>query len=155
MAFRIRPGESKPAKPAAPPPAARNGAARNGSSVPLRLHKTRKEAELDRIRRWMEKNLPPPDTPEWEALCTHCGKCCYDKIWRGKRLLLLKSPCGFLDTVNNRCACYEERFEREPLCMPIGPEIIEMGGLPVDCPYVAGLPGYQGPIEVDKTLDEC
>ena len=132
-----------------------NGRSLPGSSVPLKLHKTRKEAELERIHRWMEKNLPPPNTPEWEALCTHCGKCCYDKVWKGKRLLLLKSPCGFLDTGNNRCTCYPDRFEREPLCMPIGPEIIEMGGLPEDCPYVQGLPGYRGPIEVNKTLDEC
>jgi len=133
----------------------RGAAARRGPGVPLELRKSRKQAELERIERWMRANLPPPGTPEWEALCTRCGKCCYDKVWRGSRLLLTQTPCSFLDTRTNTCTCYPERFEREPLCMPIGPEIIEMGGLPVDCPYVAGLPGYQGPIEVDKTLDEC
>ncbi|MFP6871051.1 MAG: hypothetical protein VCE91_17280, partial [Nitrospinota bacterium] len=91
---------------------------------------------------------------EWEALCTHCGKCCYDKVWRGSRLMLLKSACGFLDTETNLCKCYENRFENEPLCMPVGAEIIQMGGLPEDCPYIQGLPGYKPPLVVDKTIDE-
>lgn len=114
-----------------------------------------KKSKSARIREWMRENLPPPGTPEWEALCTHCGKCCYDKVWSGNRLLLLTSPCSFLDTGAERCTCYDERFEREPLCMPIDHEIILMGGLPEDCPYVAELPGYKGPIPVDKTIDEC
>ncbi len=116
--------------------------------------KTKKQIEMARIERWLKKNLPPQGSPEWEALCTGCGKCCYDKVWRGSRLLLLKSACSFLDTESNRCKCYEDRFENEPLCMPVGPEIIQMGGLPEDCPYVENLPGYRGPLVVDKTLDE-
>lgn len=115
----------------------------------------KKNAEGARLKKWMEKNLPPPGTPEWEALCNHCGKCCYDKTWSGNRLLLLASPCSFLDTEAQRCTCYDERFEKEPLCLPIDYEIVLMGGLPGDCPYVEGLPGYKGPIPVDKTIDEC
>jgi len=116
--------------------------------------KTKKQIEIARIEKWLTKNLPPQGTPEWEALCTHCGKCCYDKVWRGSRLMLLKSACGFLDTETNLCKCYEDRFENEPLCMPVGAEIIQMGGLPGDCPYIQGLPGYKPPLVVDKTIDE-
>ncbi len=116
--------------------------------------KTKKQLEIERIRRWIKRNLPPQGTPEWEALCTGCGKCCYDKVWRGSRLMLLTSACGFLDLETNRCKCYADRFEKEPLCMPVDAEIIEMGGLPADCPYVENLPGYRPPLEVNMTIDE-
>ena len=118
------------------------------------MYKTKRERRLDEIQRWMDENLPPTGTPEWEALCTGCGKCCYDKVWEDDRLLLLTSACPQLDLETNRCRVYAERFDIEPLCLPIGPEIIEMGGLPEDCPYVENFPGYRGPKVVDKGLDE-
>ncbi|MCY3822474.1 MAG: hypothetical protein OXG62_01235 [Nitrospinae bacterium] len=118
------------------------------------MYKTTKERRLDEIQRWMDENLPPSGTPEWEALCTGCGKCCYDKVWEGDRLLLLTSACPYLEVETNRCRVYPERFEIEPMCLPIGPEIIEMGGLPEDCPYVENFPGYRGPKVVNKSLDE-
>lgn len=125
---------------------------RNGSAA--KAKKSKKQLEINRIEKWLKENLPPQGTPEWEALCTQCGKCCYDKVWRGSRLMLLKSACSFLDTGTNLCKCYEDRFENEPLCMPVGAEIIQMGGLPGDCPYVENLPGYKPPLVVDKTIDE-
>lgn len=125
---------------------------RNGSAA--KAKKSKKQLEIARIEKWLKENLPPQGTPEWEALCTQCGKCCYDKVWRGSRLMLLKSACAFLDTGTNLCKCYEDRFENEPLCMPVGAEIIQMGGLPGDCPYVENLPGYRPPLVVDKTIDE-
>ncbi len=126
---------------------------RDGIQV-IPMYKTQKERRLDEIQEWMDENLPSVGTPDWEALCTGCGKCCYDKVWEGDRLLLLRSACSYLDVKMNRCRVYTERFEREPMCMPIGAEIIEMGGLPEDCPYVENFPGYQGPRVVDKRLDE-
>jgi uncharacterized cysteine cluster protein YcgN (CxxCxxCC family) len=125
---------------------------RNGSAA--KAKKSQKQLEINRINKWLKENLPPQGTPEWEALCTQCGKCCYDKVWRGSRLMLLKSACAFLDTETNLCKCYEDRFANEPLCMPVGAEIIQMGGLPGDCPYVENLPGYRPPLVVDKTIDE-
>ena len=139
-------------------PLAGEGDKRNGLKArrkkTLAGKKSKKELELARIKRWMKKNLPPQGTPEWEALCTGCGVCCYDKVWIGSRLHLLKSACSFLNMKTNLCKCYEERFEREPLCMPIDADIIQMGGLPGDCPYVEGLPGYRPPKVIDKTIDE-
>ena len=127
---------------------------KQGGTQVIPMYKTTKERRLDEIQRWMDENLPPSGTPEWEALCTGCGKCCYDKVWEGDRLLLLTSACPYLEVETNRCRVYTERFEREPMCLPIGPEIIEMGGLPEDCPYVENFPGYRGPKVVDKSLDE-
>ena len=125
---------------------------RNGSAA--KAKKSKKQLEIKRIEKWLKENLPPQGSPEWEALCTQCGVCCYDKVWRGSRLMLLKSACSFLDTETNLCKCYKDRFEYEPLCMPVGAEIIQMGGLPGDCPYVENLPGYRPPLVVDKTIDE-
>ncbi len=127
---------------------------KQGGTQVIPMYKTKKERRLDEIQTWMDENLPPPDTPEWEALCTGCGKCCYDKVWEGDRLLLLTSACPYLEVETNCCRVYPERFEKEPLCLPIGPEIIEMGGLPEDCPYVENFPGYRGPKVVNKSLDE-
>lgn len=120
----------------------------------LPIYRTARELRIDEIQKWMDENLPPAGTPEWEALCNGCGKCCYDKVWEGEELLLLTSACVYLDLDTNRCRVYAERFEKEPMCMPIGAEIIEMGGLPEDCPYVENFPGYRGPKAVDKRLDE-
>ncbi len=127
---------------------------RRGGPELIPLYRTKKERRLDAIQAWMDENLPPPGTPEWEALCNGCGKCCYDKVWEGDRLLLLTSACTYLDTEANRCRVYADRFEKEAMCMPIGPEIVEMGALPEDCPYVENMPGYRGPIVVEKSLDE-
>ena len=127
---------------------------KQGGTQVIPMYRTQKERRLDEIQRWMDENLPPTGTPEWEAMCTGCGKCCYDKVWEGDRLLLLTSACPFLETETNRCRVYSERFEKEPMCLPIGPEIIEMGGLPEDCPYVENFPGYRGPMVVDKSLEE-
>ena len=141
-----------------PLPLAGDGEMRNGLAArrkkTLAEKRSIKQREMARIKRWMKKNLTPPGTPEWEALCTGCGVCCYDKVWIGSRLHLLKSACSFLNMKTNLCKCYEDRFEREPLCMPIDADIIQMGGLPEDCPYVEGLPGYRPPKVIDKTLDE-
>ncbi|MEE9255694.1 MAG: hypothetical protein V3V56_00825 [bacterium] len=165
MAQKMRALKTTPPKKAAKKrpgtirlPLAGEGENQNGLSAKRKLtageKRSKKQREIARIERWMKKNLPPQGTPEWEALCTGCGVCCYDKVWIGSRLYLLKSACSFLNTKTNLCTCYEERFEREPLCIPIDAEIIQMGGLPEDCPYVQGFPGYRPPKVIDKTLDE-
>ncbi len=125
-----------------------------GGTHVIPMYKTKRDRRLEEIQRWMDGNLPPSGTPEWEALCTGCGKCCYDKVWEGDRLLLLTSACSHLEVETNRCRVYADRFDMEPMCLPIGPEIIEMGGLPDDCPYVENFPGYRGPKVVNKSLDE-
>ena len=135
-------------------PLFRENGAKNGNRWSRLMKNAEKQCERARIDKWIRENLPPPGTPEWEALCTGCGKCCNDKVWSRNRLVLLTSVCSFLDKETKRCACYAERFGHEPLCMPIDAEIVMMGGLPEDCPYVENLPDYRGPREVDKTLDE-
>ncbi len=120
----------------------------------LPLHKTDRELRKIQIKEWMNVNLPPVGSKEWEDLCTGCGKCCCDKVWRGKKLVALASFCKFLDLETNRCSVYKNRFSYEPLCSQIDAEIIEMGALPEDCPYVVDLPGYKGPLVNERTMQE-
>ena len=119
----------------------------------LPLHKTDRELRKIQIKEWMDVNLPPVGTKAWEDLCTGCGKCCCDKVWRGNKLVTLTSFCKFLDLETNRCSVYKNRFTLEPLCSQIDADIIEMGALPEDCPYVENLPGYKGPLMLDKTIE--
>lgn len=73
---------------------------------------------------------------EWEALCTGCGLCCYEKVQVGRRLFASSTPCRFLDA-DHRCRVYEQRLDACPECVKVTPEVVRQGGaLPDDCPYV-------------------
>ena len=51
-------------------------------------------------------------TARWEALCTQCGECCYEKEIRGLTVVTnYRRPCMHLDTETHRCTVYENRFE--------------------------------------------
>ena len=56
----------------------------------------------------------------WDAICSRCGLCCYQKRYRHGRLLIdLSSPCTFLDTETNRCTVYDDRFRACPDCKKV------------------------------------
>ncbi len=91
------------------------------------------------------KNLVP-GSPEWEALCSRCGLCCYEKYdYRGK-IYYTPKPCPHLDVNNNLCKNYADRSRMHPDCAQLTPDIIEAGILPSNCPYVKGLEGYNAPV---------
>lgn len=90
-----------------------------------------------------------PGSPEWEAICNNCGRCCYEKVdYRGK-IFYTSKPCRFLDSKQLRCRIYEEREQKHSDCARLTPELVAAGILPADCPYVAELEDYQPP-----TIDE-
>jgi uncharacterized cysteine cluster protein YcgN (CxxCxxCC family) len=87
-----------------------------------------------------------PGSPEWEAVCEGCGRCCCEKYdYRGK-IFYTKTPCRFLDIETKRCTIYSERSVRNPECMTLTPEVVRAGILPADCPYVRDLEDYEPPI---------
>ena len=48
----------------------------------------------------------------WEALCRHCGLCCYVKEIRGFSAAPNYSrPCRFLNEKTRLCTVYKRRFE--------------------------------------------
>ena len=76
------------------------------------------------------------DSQEWEDICEHCGRCCYEKYeYRGK-IFYSDTPCEYLDTETNLCRIYHQRFELNPECARLSPDVIKTGVLPEDCPYV-------------------
>ena len=75
----------------------------------------------------------------WEAICEHCGRCCYEKYeYRGK-IFYGDTPCEYLDTATHLCRIYAQRSELNPECARLTPKLVTSGILPPDCPYVTQL----------------
>lgn len=78
------------------------------------------------------------DEADWEAICTRCGKCCYEKVDLGGGVIrYLDEPCEHLDTETNLCKVYANRHEAEPDCLKLTEELVrQLSWLPEDCAYV-------------------
>jgi uncharacterized protein len=75
------------------------------------------------------------DPAAHEALCTRCGKCCYQKIIIGRTVFITPFPCEYLDTDTNQCTIYEHRHELNPHCLSVEAGL-EQNAFPIECPYV-------------------
>jgi len=95
--------------------------------------------------------MTPPESPDHEALCRRCGRCCYEKLILDSHVFTTRAPCAFLDTRTNLCTVYDRRFEANPRCLSVE-EGIRYGVFPADCPYVRDLPDYHP--AVDGWLDD-
>ena len=80
-------------------------------------------------------------SPEHEALCRRCGRCCYEKFIIEGRVFTTRRPCHCLDLNTNLCTVYDRRFTVNPRCLDVT-RGIEMGVFSADCPYVAGMAQY-------------
>jgi len=86
------------------------------------------------------------DTPDsensWEAQCKQCGLCCFEKLEDSRgRIIYLDTACKYLDITSRRCKIYERRFEINPDCVKLTPELVPtLHWLPAEC-------GYQPPKE--------
>ena len=78
------------------------------------------------------------DRDQWEAICTRCGKCCYEKVDLGCGVIRYTyEPCVHLDTVTHLCTVYENRHEVEPECISLTEHLVRaLPWLPEDCAYV-------------------
>jgi len=90
-------------------------------------------------------NIMEPGSAEWEALCRHCGRCCYEKLDCRGRIYYTDKPCQYLNGETKRCRIYRQRSELQPECAILTPELVAAGILPADCPYVAGIDNYRAP----------
>lgn len=79
------------------------------------------------------------DSRDWEEICEHCGRCCYEKYDYHGKIFYTDKPCIHLDTVTNHCKIYNQRSELHPDCARLTPELVREGILPADCPYVKKL----------------
>jgi len=82
---------------------------------------------------------------EWEQRCERCGRCCYEKDFYRGEVYYTTEPCEYLDLATRQCKVYARRHERRPGCAPLSPEVLVMGVLPHDCPYVRELKDYKAP----------
>ena len=75
---------------------------------------------------------------EWEAICTKCGKCCYEKVDLGAgEIRYTDEPCRYLDTQTKLCQVYRNRHEAEPDCISLTEHLVRtLHWLPEDCAYV-------------------
>ncbi|HIJ86748.1 MAG TPA: hypothetical protein HPP97_03580 [Desulfuromonadales bacterium] len=74
---------------------------------------------------------------DWDRRCKQCGSCCFEKIEdeRGN-IFYMQSACRFLDIGSRRCKIYERRFEINPGCVQLTPELVQsLRWLPRSCGY--------------------
>ena len=83
---------------------------------------------------------------DWEARCARCGRCCYEKIDYEGEIYYTPVPCEKLDLETRLCTVYENRRAARPGCTPLTPDVVRMGILPEDCPYVQGEEDYRAPL---------
>ncbi|MDA3811927.1 MAG: hypothetical protein PF518_16540 [Spirochaetaceae bacterium] len=76
---------------------------------------------------------------EWESICNNCGACCYQKTEDDNGIIFIDfdSPCSNLNTKNQRCIIYKDRFKRCKECSRLGFwHALFARWLPADCGYV-------------------
>lgn len=76
-----------------------------------------------RPRFWEMVPLAKMTTPEWEALCDGCGKCCLNKIEFEDtgEVAFTRLACRLLDGDTCRCTKYETRHQYVPDCVTLTP----------------------------------
>lgn len=73
----------------------------------------------------------------WEELCHRCGLCCFEKFENDSgAIFYTQTPCRYLDVVTRECRIYERRFEINPECVKLTPELAaSLPWLHDDCGY--------------------
>ena len=75
---------------------------------------------------------------KWDALCKQCGACCFEKFEDDRgRIIYTQTACRYLDIVTRRCRIFDRRFEINPSCVKLTPELVPtLRWLPSDCGYL-------------------
>ncbi|MCX7934706.1 MAG: hypothetical protein N3A66_05545 [Planctomycetota bacterium] len=82
-----------------------------------------------------------------ETRCQRCGRCCHEKFALEGVIILSDIPCRYLDPQTHLCRIYADRLRINPRCQTAEASF-RAGGLPANCPYVAGCPDYVPPVDV-------
>ncbi len=77
------------------------------------------------------------ENPDWDSRCLQCGRCCFEKIEDDRgTIFYTQTACRFLDVISRRCKIFERRFEINPSCVKLTPELVQtLRWLPRDCGY--------------------
>ena len=90
----------------------------------------------------------------WEKRCRRCGRCCFEKDFYEGEVHYTDEACEFLDLQTRECLVYARRHELRPGCAQLTPEVLGMGVLPADCPYVSDIENYPAP-RMPEEDDRC
>ena len=84
---------------------------------------------------------------EWDSRCLQCGRCCFEKIENERgTIFYTQTACRFLDVISRSCKIFERRFEINPSCVKLTPELVQsLRWLPRDC-------GYRSPTDEAVTV---
>jgi uncharacterized cysteine cluster protein YcgN (CxxCxxCC family) len=96
-------------------------------------------------------NQETKNKKDWDAICSRCARCCYEKIDFEGDIYYTDVPCEFLDLETNLCCVYTERESKRPGCVHLTQENIKKGFLPEDCPYVVDIEDYPAPSLQDES----
>ena len=92
-----------------------------------------------RPRFWETIPLRKMTTPEWEALCDGCGKCCLNKLEYDDtgEVAFTSVACRLLDCDTCRCSHYARRRDYVPECVQLTPARLPKVAywLPKTCAY--------------------
>ena len=75
---------------------------------------------------------------EWESLCDGCGRCCLVKLQdeQTDEIYFTNLACRFLDCETCRCTVYPEREKKQPECIVLTKENLEvLQWMPTTCAY--------------------
>ena len=87
---------------------------------------------------WTDIPMDDLTSPEWEALCDGCGKCCLNKLEdEDGTVALTRVACKLLDGNTCQCTRYPIRHQYVPECIVMTPKSLEdnMYWLPQTCAY--------------------
>jgi len=97
------------------------------------------------------------DEGKWEELCNQCGRCCFEKYEEDDGTIFFTStPCRYLDVVSRECKVYDRRFEINPDCIGLTPQLVSsLNWLHDNCGYRQALglkrrPGKLGKLKEDE-----
>jgi len=88
---------------------------------------------------WETVPLTKMTTPEWEALCDGCGKCCLNKLEYEDtgEVEFTRVACKLLDGETCRCMSYPTRHQFVPGCVRLSPKTLPKVAywMPQTCAY--------------------
>ena len=88
---------------------------------------------------WETVPLSKMTSPEWEALCDGCGKCCLNKLEYEDtgEVEFTRVACKLLDGDSCRCMNYQNRHSYVPECVRLSPKTLKKIAywLPQTCAY--------------------
>ena len=80
---------------------------------------------------------PEISEEQWEGICQQCGVCCFEKYENDNgTIFFTRTPCRYLDISTRSCRIYERRFDINPECVKLTPELVSrLNWLHDDCGY--------------------